>query len=424
MKKTLKKITSLALVLIMLITLTSVQAFATFDFLRAPTITSVEFSENSYGAVSLKELNQYYDDLEELIRELEAQFGDIDGLLEENSYLGNMYAELYNFDLGYSNLKYEYIVSLSNGKKVTVPAFDGYAEVNAFVDVYVDVYVTQEDYLEAVEKGADKVKLTVKGQIYSNALQDFTEDGDYTSQTELALVPEVVKSITPVSGVPSTLYSDADYIELDGAKFKIVYADGETKVAQVKQNISIKDSYYYTDVTYELDGNELYVVDYYGEEEDAQLRFSYLDEEYVKNIKYVDNPFKSVEITNCDFDYEKGLTSISYNIKWKNGKSEDYTKEFTGTKTVNFYGVIDCIDGYYVELLPYDNSTLMDETAQEELKMYICVSIGDNVSDCVEYEIPYSNAINLFVTIAEKLSAIIDFFRNIISVVLEELAGA
>lgn len=414
MKKTTRKIFSIVLTVLMLMSVMSIQSFAALDFLRAPTITSVEMSENSFDSVSLKEVKTFFDEMEESLKEMEEIYGetiDFDALSEELKEM------LYSFYLGYSNLDYEFVVTLSNGEKYTVKAADGYVDVNAFVTVEIDALVLYDDYLAAVEDDADTVKVTFKGNVYSNVLQDYTEAGAYTAETEIDLISCVVESIKPVSGVSSTVYEDADYMDIDGAKFRIKYADGSTKTAEVTQTISMENVVYYPSVKYELDGNPLYAGEY-----DGEAYFTYLDAEYSMKVKYAENPFESIEITNCVFDYETGLQSIDYTITWKNGNSEDFTKEFTAEKAVDFYGAIDCVDGYVIMLSPYYSAE--EDPEESELKLTICVCAGEMMSEPVEYEIPYSDTISLMVTIAEKLSAIVDFFRNLISVLIGMITGA
>ena len=77
MKKTLKKLTAILLVSIMLIASVPVQSFAAF---RIPIIKSIEFSEKSQ-VISMKELDNYYksifDELEETLEKDRQDIGNI-----------------------------------------------------------------------------------------------------------------------------------------------------------------------------------------------------------------------------------------------------------------------------------------------------------------------------------------------------------
>ncbi len=414
MNKHVKKIFALAMTVIMLCSALSIQSFAAFDFLKAPTITDVTLSENSFKSVSVKEMTAYYKEVDEAIEELEKQFGSIDELLGEGSYFNEYIESIYNFDLGYSNLDYEFVVTLSNGKTFTVSSDDMYSyDINSMYSFEIEAYVTKDEYLKAKNKGAKNVNVTVKGQIFSNILEDYTKDGDFTTDFKMKTVSSVVKSITPVSGVPSKLYEDADYVELSGAKFKISYADGTTKTAKVKQKNEIKGELGIAMTSYELDGNELLVWEYEDDNGKDILGFSYLDAEYTKKVSYTKSLFKSIKINKCDYDFEKGLSSITYTLTRTNGESKKYTKEFTDENAINFYRVIDFVDGYYITLSPYSADYEMSE--EQELKVSIYVTAGEVSSEPVEYDIPYSDTVNAVLKFVQKIAEAIRIVTNFIT---------
>lgn len=421
MKKTLKKFTAVVLTVLMLFSALSVTSFAAgLEFLKAPTVTNVTLSEKSYKSVSLKEMKAYYKDIEETIKKIEEQYGyKLEDLIKEYPSVGNMLSSFYNFDLGNSGFYYEYDVTLSNGKTYTVPAEDGMVEINAFVEVYVEAGVSKDEYLKAKDKGAKSIKLDYSAQVYSNVLQDFTKEGDYKAQEKIKVVSSVVKSISPVSGFPTKIYEYADFIDLDGAKFKIKYSDGTEKTAKVVQKIEQENGVYTGDVTYELDGNPLYVIEDYYDDDSIGLKVYFLDAEYGKKLAEAECPFKSVKIKDCVFDYEKGLQSITYTITRNDGKSKTYTKEITGEMSLSYMGEIDVIDGYFVYVSPIgDIDYEVEEEKEEELKLRIYVSVGDVTSDPAEFDIPYSDSISFVIKVVEKISEIIDYLRNIIDIVV------
>ena len=54
----------------------------------------------------------------------------------------------------------------------------------------------------------------------------------------------IVKSITPISGIPTKIYADADYVDIEGAKFKIEYADGTVITAEaIRSSDAANESY-------------------------------------------------------------------------------------------------------------------------------------------------------------------------------------
>lgn len=415
MKKTGRKIIVFVLTVIMLCSALSVQSFAVLDFLKAPTITSVKLSENSFKSVSVKEMTAYYKEVDEVINELEKQFGDIDELIAEDKEFAEYFKELYNFDLGMSNLAYEFVITLSDGKTYTAAADELFVDINALYSVEFYAYVSRDEYLKAKNKGAKKVNVTVEGNIYSNLTEDYVKEGEYTKNLKINAVKSIVKSITAVSGVPNKDYDDSDYIDLQNAKFRIEYSDGTTKTAKVKQEIIMKDGMYFPEVKQTLDGNPVYAWSYGEKKNDVKLYVSYLDAECSKKITTEKTAVKSVKINKCDYDMEKGLQSITYTINWKNGEKDKFTKTFEGDKQVNFYGVVDCVDGYYVYLSPYSNEDDLSEETEIKLSIYVCV--GEISSEPVEYEVPYADSIGLGIKIAEKLTEIVDFITNLIEIV-------
>ncbi len=420
MKKTMKKLTALILTVLMLFSALSVTSFAAgLDFLKAPTVTKVALSEKSYASVSLKEMKTYFKELEETIKKIEEQYGyNLEELIEKYPALENTINSLMKFDLGNSGFYYEYDVTLSNGKTYTVPAEDGRVEVNAFIELYVDAYVSKDEYLKAANKGAKTIKLDYKAQLYSNVLQDYTKEGDFEAQEKISVVSSVVKSISPVSGFPTKIYEYADFIDLDGAKFKIKYADGTEKTAKVVQNIEMKDGVYTGEVSYELDGKPLYVIEDYYDDDSTGIKVYFLDAEYGKKLPEAKCPFKSVKIKDCVYDFEKGLQSITYTITPTSGKSKTYTKEITGEMSISLMGEIDAIDGYFVYISPIGDIDYEVEEKEEELKLRIYVCIGDIESEPAEFDIPYSDSISFVIKVVEKITEIMDYLSNIIDIVI------
>ncbi len=426
MKKTMKKLTAVVLTVLMLFSALSVTSFAAgLDFLKAPTVTKVTLSEKSYKSVSLKEMKAYYKDIEETIEKIEEQYGyKLEDLIKEYPSVGNMLSSLYNFDLGNSGFYYEYDVTLSNGKTYTVPADEGMIEVNAFVEVYVEAGVSKDEYLKAKDKGAKSIKLDYSAQVYSNVLQDYTEDGDYSAQEKIKVVSSVVKSISPVSGFPTKIYEYADFIDLDGAKFKIKYSDGTEKTAKVVQKVEQENGVYTGDVTYELDGKPLYAMEDYYDADSMGVRVYFLDAEYGKKLPEAKCPFKSVKIKDCVYDFEKGFQSITYTITRNNGKSKTYTKEINGEMSLSVMGKIDVIDGYFVYVSTIgDIDYEVEQVQEDDLKLRIYVCVGNVESEPAEFDIPYSDSISLVVKIIEKITEIMDYLSNIIDIVIGMFAS-
>ncbi len=415
MKKTFKKFVALLLTVLTMCSLLSVESFAALEILKAPVVESIKFSEDSCKYVSVKEMTAYYKEIDELLESFEQEFGSISEILDDDSEFKPYFDAMNNFDLGLSNFDYSFDVTLSDGKTYTLKGEDLFSkDLNFMYSLEVSAFVTKDEYLKAKNKGAKTVKVTVEGEIFSNVTKDYVKDSDFSQTLSIKTVKSVVKSISPVSGIPSKLYEDADYVDLSNAKFKISYADGTTKTAKVVQTQENKGELGFANVSYELDGKNLLV----WEDEDSKgndiLEFSFLDAVYTKKISYTKSLIKSIKINSCDFDFEKGLSSISYTITRTDGKSKKYTKEFEGEKSLDLYKVVDFVDGYYVTVSMFSSEQESSEKEQE-LKLRIYVSAGEVSSKPVEYDIPYSDVISTVMKLVDRISSVISTIVNFIT---------
>ena len=393
MKKFTKKFLSVFIAVLMLAAMMSIQSFA-LELFKKPEIQSVTLAPDSKDFVSLKEIKNYFGDIDELLEEINEEEGEnytLETLPED-------YKEWYlTFALSDSYFEYDYEVTFTDGRKKTV-------ESDSFIDIIdscffgVEGYITYEDYLEAAKGGKDTVKITYYGYVYGVSLFGKEYEKEYEFDSQINAVDCVIKSITPVSGVPSVMYEETDYVPMDGAKLRIKYADGTSKIVEIKEVIDE-----YDDVCYMFDEEEIYVYDDW----EGTLYIEYIDEVYTKEISYTEHPFEKVEILNCDYDEEIGVKSIEYKITFKNGTSKEYSKTF---EEGAFYEALDYIDGYIVILSPYDS----EYSDIEDYKVRLCVSVADVVSECVEFDVEVDDGELSFLSmIINKINDIIEFFKNL-----------
>lgn len=269
MKNTFKKVIAIFMTVIIFALAIPMRSFAVFDGVKIPVIKSIEVNEKSQS-VSLKELDNYY---AYIFEQLEKQGLSLENFKEK---FPSLYEVAFNFYLSSSNFEYIFDVTLASGKKHTVSAKDVVVEINKFYSLEVDSYITYETYLSAKANGAEEIEVDVNGCFYNNLTYDYCNSTGYVSKCTLPLTDMVVKSITPVSGIPDRIYLDANYIDIDGAEFIIEYADGTVVTDKVFNNAETDADYYDSLDKYTLDGNCFYVrggSDYIFETEGTDTEF-------------------------------------------------------------------------------------------------------------------------------------------------------
>lgn len=422
MKNSIKKLTAIILVVIMLMSVISLQSFAAFDGLKKSLIEKIELSEDN-PVVSLKELDNYYTELFKMLED-----SDLDlNYIKEN--LPVFYNTLFNFDLAYSGFDYKFDITLSSGDTYTVFAEDSRIEHSKVYDINATGFIEYETYLAAKESGAEEIEVKLYGHVYNNLLSDYSDSAEYTSTDTLPLTDMVVKSITPVSDVPEKIYFDSDYGDVEGVKFLIEYADGAIATAEVSQEITLNSDSYGSKAEYYLDGNKLYA-DYYSEydnenDKEAYLyRFDYLDAYYTSPaVLSEESLFKSIRITDCVFDAKSAiLSSITYELTYQDDTTVTFTKEFTEQESavLALGAQINALDGYfvsvYVSLGDYD--IYADEINADTYS--ITVTAGTN-SDTYKVDNPNKNvmngALNIVTFFSNIISKIRDFFYNLFDLV-------
>lgn len=418
MKNTFKKFTAVFLVTLILALSVPLQSLAAEErIIKIPVIEKIEVNEGSQ-AVSVKEMDAYYENLFKMIENL-----NVSGSISET----DLFNVMSDFHLYSSVFEYKYDVTLATGKEFTYSTEDHDLEINRLYGIEIDAFVTYENYLKAKETGADEIQIEIYACFYNNITYDYAYSTAYTSSDTLPLTEMVVKSITTLSGISEKIYSDQSYFDVNGAEFLIEYADGRkvTAIAQAE-----RESPYF--VGYTLDGQRLDV--YYdflnAEEYDApisecEVHFDYLDASCTTSAAYVEETFlKGIKITDCCFDAENAyLSSLTYELNFADGRTETFTNEFTETENplLSLMTRINAVDGYTVIL--YCSLGDIEEYGGKinADSYYFTVDAGE-VTDTYKVDNPYKDAMNgplnvafFFINIFTKIQ---DFFYNLFDFII------
>ena len=397
------------------------QSFATFEGVKIPVIKSIEVNEKSQS-VSMKELDNYYT---YIFEQLEKQGMSAETFKEK---FPSLYEIAFNFYLSSSNFEYIFDVILASGKKYTINAEEVDIEINKLYSLEVDSYITYETYLAAKANGADEIEIEVNACLYNNLTYDYCDSTGYASECTLPLIDMVVKSITPVSGIPDKIYLDANYIDIDGAEFIVEYADGTVVTDKAFNNIATNADYYASSDKYTLDGNPFFVSsssDYIFETEgtDAEYYFEYLDATYTYPAVYSETSlFKSVKITGCEFYELPALKSISYELTYEDDRVVSFTKDFKEEEAINLTmgQRINVLDGYIVSVfLTLGDYDITNDTINADYYS-VDLHVGNN-SDSYKIENPdkdiMNGTLNVIYFFTNIFSKIRDFLYNIFDTV-------
>lgn len=386
MKNT-KKILALVMALF---TLLSVMAIPSYAAKSIPKVEFIEFTDEK--AVSVKQMEIYFNEIEDMYEE----WGELVSVFENEMTL-----EDERFYLEDSGVDYNLVVTLSTGEEIELDTDNYFGEFTEDGDYYVYAYmsVTYAQYMEAKRSNADAINVTVNCYVED-------EDYNYTEsefQYEKDLVDCYVRSITPVSGIPTYIYENCDYIHnIIGGKFLVTYADGQKETLTVAW-----DDYGYT-----LGGKDFSAyVDY----DTKTLECEFIDGRFEKTIIPIAEPFKTLEITECDYNSRYGTVNIKYDITLKNGtvKSFESMVDFVEFNDVGYY-IIDSYLGFDIYLAASDYK--IDENDKIDADNYLfTVEIGyeNAVSDTYEIENPMGFFVKIRVWFELLIEKISDFFYNI-----------
>ena len=323
--KKMKKVISLALVLIMLLSAMPIHSFAlSFKPLK---ITGVEFANDN--PVSMKYVN-------------------------ENSYWGHNVSLDGNYFDVFENF-YDFYVYFSDGDKVLFSEiFDKKDEIYGYS---YDITVDYDECYNAILNDEETVNVYIRLNLYT----DDRNPDEYKCTLEKKIVPYIVRNMKPVTALPTQVYSDMDGTEaFGGAQFEVEYYGGTKEI-----------------VTCGYDAGMVLAPDSYGFYESNS--FAYLDGYYYHEYEKIDPLYTAVKIDDCKFADNK-LKEVIFTLTKNDGTTEQYTRILDiGVDDYDYE--VEKINGYNVDI--YYSNYWPTFTSDDEFK--VSIYIGEN-SDEVVFE--------------------------------------
>lgn len=277
-----------------------------------------------------------------------------------------------------AEIPYNIIVTMPDGTKQPLNTDSTLIGAGRYQN-YGYAYVDFEECEIATLNGSSTIPVHIHVEVKENATGE--KYGAYDFVIYKKLVANYINSITPVEGIPPFIYEHSESVNLNIAKFKVVYWDGTSATFTAVKTDEIGEKPAYT-----LNGAPLrYAINRY----DGKVFISYIDGECSFGVSTVKEfPFLSIKITDCKFNGDMPET-IKYTIKWNDGRTESYTAN------VNSYsGNINYLEGYNVSF----------ETSGSRFVSTVKLTLGD-LEDSRSFEIEQQS---LFARIIAKIA----FFFN------------
>ncbi len=342
MKKTLKKLTSLTLVLMLVFSLFSVQASAgLFDKIA-------DVQVNVDEPVTARELDEYITDMEEEY-----------GWEDEEDY------QYY--------VPTDFAVTLSTGEVIETEYGYGLNK-NAKRIISTYTYIDIRDYLDAKESGADTLPLYYEIRLLSSIL---IEMDTIEGEAEIPLIDCYVKSITPVSGIPEAykdsgffykFISDDKYEDnfIVGAVFDVEYPDGTVKRGTVE--FKEEEEYHGTVLLDEY-------IDYWVDTEENLIEIYYGDYTYTSEIEVIDFPITEIAIDDVKVSDAFEAESVDFTVTKTDGTTESFSCDLTQEPDYKLMGALEFYVGGYVDDVPVVVYTEKYEGDEYPVREYIFVSV-------------------------------------------------
>ena len=398
-----KKIISLILTLLLVASVLSVGSFTAFGG-SGVEVTSVSLTgANAKRPLSKTEIDNFF------------KYGsDID---IDDDGVDDIFLSMFG--------RYNFTLKLSNGKTAKIKSDGGYLygnfcliDDNNFAMVYP--YVSGADYKKAVKNKSQSVYGKVTCMVYHANLDDLMKNIDKmleimekpsfekTFKLKFKLVDRYVTKLKAVSGVPKSVYKNADYVTLENAKFSVTYYTGTTKTYTVKRN-SLKTGImapgdYYDEYTL---NNEAF----YCEIGKNKLCFDYADAPTAyTSIKVNPCPYKKIEIKDCTFaddvsGYGKGVKTLSCDITKTSGKVVNITAKFDDP---SFMGIAAELDGYYLNYSANSASVIPENLGGNTVLEVDFAGLKD------EFNSSESSDATLLSKIIARFEAILNILENLL----------
>lgn len=320
-----KKVISLALVLIMLLSAMPIHSFAlSFKPLK---ITGVEFANDN--PISMKYVN--------------ANSGWGEKVSLEEDYFDTV------------DTFYDFYVYFSDGDKVLFSEiFDKKDEISSLSGP--NLFVNYDECYNAILNDEEMVNVYVNLEMRANK-----KDLTYECTLQKKIVPYIVRNMKPVTALPTQVYSDMNGTEaFGGAQFEVEYYGGTKEI-----------------VTCGYDAGMVLAPGSYGFYESSS--FAYLDGYYYHEFEEIEPLYTAVKIDDCKFADNK-LKEVTFTLTKNDGTTEQYTRILD--IDINDYDYeVEKINGYDVDI--YYSNHWPTFTSDGEFK--VSIYIGEN-SDEVVFE--------------------------------------
>ena len=312
MKKKMKKILSLILAVIMLISAVPMQSFAAFEWML-PEVVKVEFTDD------IPVSNKFVQGVEN--------------------------ADMSDVSLDYCN--YSFKLYLSNGRTIETNNHNLLGPDLPSGVVFTSVYVRTDpkECAKAIAEGKSTVKVNVGVLVYyiNETIRS------YHFEMEKPIVEEIVKDVKLLDPMPETYDKYYAVVSFEGKRFEVEYGDGRKEILTVTKdkNDELAEYYLGDESIYMYYGENSYIDSVTGETVYYEgLEFSYIDTNVVLERKFLPCPFSSYEITDYKLDGKAGLTELAYKLTYKDGRVIEKSLSFDKPVKYEEYVVIDNVDGY------------------------------------------------------------------------------
>lgn len=384
MKKTMKKLSALTLVFMLLFSVLSVQASAASIFDK---IASVEVVTEPI--VTAREIDEYIAIVDEY------------GWDDESDYL-------YPVDAVFE-------VTLTSGEVIVTESFDHGENADGKRRISAGSYIDIRDYQTAKENGGDTIPFIFEMYLYSS----IDIEMDYREGTgEAKLIDCHIEILTPVSGLPDTyrdvgmigsvmgqFLPDMEGFDLEGAVFDIKYPDGSV----------VRDT---VEIAVDEDGQEYTVLNdeeiwWYFDTEESAVIINFVDVAYSHPVEFIPFPVSGIVIDEVKVTDAFEAESVSYTVTKPDGTTQSYTYSFDSEPVTTILGMdgymAESVDGAYVVILvsKYYND---DYPATEILQVTVVADIDAIATEEIEGATQEDNLLNrLIYRLRMFFMRIIDF---------------
>ena len=308
-----KKIISLILAVLMLLSVVPMQIFAAGE----PILESVEVVDTT--PISYKHIqtqgSSYYVGM------------DTDSLYD----ISDEYS--YNYKLYFANGQVLNTADNIYGDELAPYGLTGY---------YVETLFSRKACQEAIEKGYPTVKVTVKVNLYK-----LSGEYEYKEfEVDRAITESIVKSINLIGDIPDCFDNYNFRDSLYGREFEIEFYDGRKEILAFNNYLGS----YYINSLYQVGrqetDNETGKTVFYR---DVEMYF--IDGMYRVASEKIVRVFEKIDIIDYKFDSNINLKSIKYKVTYQDGRTVVKNESFDVAVGISGEEIIGAVDGYPIYAL-------------------------------------------------------------------------